>query len=38
MKEDTENLILCLEKIIRELSAEDLRLLYITALELNKQK
>ena len=38
MKEDAENLISCLENIIRELSAEDLRLLYITALELNKQK
>lgn len=38
MKEDAENLIECLEKIIRELSAEDLRLLYITALELKKQK
>lgn len=38
MKEGTENLISCLENIIRELSAEDLRLLYITALELKKQK
>lgn len=38
MKEDAKNLVKCLEKIIRELSAEDLRLLYITALELNKQK
>lgn len=38
MKECAENLISYLEKIIRELSAEDLRLLYITALELKKQK
>lgn len=38
MKEEAENLIECLERIIRELNAEDLRLLYITALELNKQK
>lgn len=38
MKEDAENLIECLEWIIRELSADDLRLLYITALELKKQK